>query len=416
MRILWVGHNLAYPPVRGVLQRNYNLLRQAATKSEIQVLAFDQPATRPPGVSVEDCIEALQKFCVHVEWVPLPSGAFRSRYGLGLRGLLSPNAYDLNWLASKFMTARLERTINLGRFDTIHFDTLGLAQYGSLAGDVGTVLNHHNVESSMMRHRAANETNHAARLYWQWEAQKLLQAERHYCPRFSVNLVVSAEDENVLSERVPGVKTRVVANGVDTEYFTPRADPGGEMLLFCGGMDWYPNSEAMAYFFDQIWARLTRLLPEVRLIVVGRNPPKWLIQRGASDHRVCVTGFVEDVRPYFSKATAYVCPIRTGGGTRLKILDALAMGMPIVSTTFACSGIAAQDGRHVLLADNPEHFVNQVLRVLRDPLLRRNLGACGRELVCQEYSWSVIGSSLLLAYREASFSGQQKSAPLVRLG
>jgi len=401
MRVLWFGHNLAYPPVRGVLQRNYNLLREAAKESEVHVLAFDQPPTRPPGVSAEDCAVALRKFCAHVEWAPLAVGISKNPYWLGLRGLLSRNAYDLNWLASNAMAVRLQRTLSRVKFDVIHFDTLGLAQYKTLVSGVGTVLNHHNIESSMMEHRAATETRRVRQQYWRWEAKKLLRAEREYCPRFSVNLVVSSEDGEILAGRVPGVHAKVVANGVDTEYFTPRPDPGGNTLLFCGGLDWYPNGEAMAYFFDQIWSRLTRTLTDIRIVVVGRKPPKWLTRLGESDRRIHVTGFVDDVRPYFREATAYVCPIRVGGGTRLKILDALAMGMPLIGTTFACSGISVQDEKHVLLADTPEAFVNQILRVLADPVLRANLASQGRDRVCQDYSWPVVGRSLLFAYREA---------------
>jgi glycosyltransferase involved in cell wall biosynthesis len=223
-------------------------------------------------------------------------------------------------------------------------------------------------------------------------------------------LVVSPEDGETLASLAPGIETKVVANGVDTEYFTPRADPGGSTLLFCGGLDWYPNGEAMAYFFDRIWPLLTRRLPHVRVVVVGRNPPAWLTRLGDSDRRVEVTGFVDDVRAYFREATAYICPIRVGGGTRLKILDALAMGVPLVGTTFACSGISVQDERHVLLADTPEALVNQVLRLLADPVLRANLAAQGRDLVCKDYSWPVVGRSLLLAYSEAaSFASRSLS-------
>ena len=415
MRVLWVGHNLAYPPVRGVLQRNYNLLRQAAKDCEVHVLAFDQPATRPPGVSAEDCVDALMKFCAHVEFVPLARAGFKAHpYWLGLRGLLSREPYDLNWLRSRTMADRLQRTLARVKFDTIHFDTLGLAQYRTLVSGAGTVLNHHNVESSMMAHRAVNETHLLRRHYWRWEAQKLRRAEQRYCPQFAVNVVVSSEDGATLTGLAPSVETRVVPNGVDTEYFTPRADPSGNTLLFCGGLDWYPNGEAMLHFFDAIWPRLTRLLPDVRVFVVGRNPPKWLQQLSNSDPRVQFTGFVDDVRPYFREATAYVCPIRVGGGTRLKILDALAMGMPLIATAFACSGLSVQHEKHALLADTPEAFVNQILRVLADPVLRTSLATQGRDLVCQDYSWQVIGQSLLLAYRDASLRAVRTSESLLR--
>ena len=402
MRVLWVGHNLAYPPVRGVLLRNYNLLRQAAKECELHVLAFDQPRTRPPGVSAEQCAEALRKFCARVEWAPLSDRVFGSKYWLGFSGLLSRNAYDLRWLASRWMANQLQRIFSRIQFDVVHFDTLGLAPYRHYVSRAGTVLNHHNIESSMMEHRAANERGIAARPYWRWEARKLLRAERKYCPQFSLNLAVSQDDMDALRQRVPGVQATVVANGVDTDYFTARPDPGGSTLLFCGGLDWYPNADAMAYFANEIWPELARACPDVRVVVVGRNPPAWLVRLSESERRIRVTGFVDDVRPYFRDAAAYVCPIRVGGGTRLKVLDALAMGTPLISTTFACGGVPVRDGQHVLLADTVDGFVKQVRRVLEDRALRAKLAFHGRDLVCQQFSWEVVGRSLVLAYADAA--------------
>ena len=401
MHILWIGHNLAYPPVRGVLQRNYNLLRQAAKQCEVHVLAFDQPATRPAGVSAEDCVRALRDFCAEVEYVSLPKGAWH-RYRSAGKGLLAHEAYDLPWLRSKAMSERLREKVRRVPFDTLHFDTIGLAPYRAVVQGTGTVLNHHNVESSMMERRAVNETRRAWQWYWRWEARKLSLAEQRYCPQFAVNLVVSPEDGAALSACAAGIVTRVVPNGVDTEFFVPRPDPGGKTLLFCGGLDWYPNSDAMVYFFDAIWPRLTSVLPDVRVLVVGRRPPDWLRRLGDQDPRVQVTGFVDDVRPYFRAATAYICPIRVGGGTRLKILDALASGIPLIGTSFACSGIPIRHETHALLADSPEEFVAQTVRAVANPHLRTRLANQGRDLVCREYAWNVVGKSLLLAYQEAS--------------
>lgn len=401
MRILWVVHNLAFPPVRGVLMRNYNLLREASKFSEVHVLAFDQPPSRPSGVSADECAEALRKFCTRVEWVPIPAGLSKNKYWLGARGLISRDAYDINWLSSPTMACQLQETLHRLKFDIVHFDTLGLAQYEKLAGGVATVLNHHNIESSMMEQRAGSEIRRIPKQYWRIEAKKLRRAEGLFCPRFAANLVVSPEDGSKLAAIAPGIAARVVANGVDTQYFTPRADPGGKTLLFCGGLDWYPNGEAMAYFFGEIWPRLTAQQPDVRVTIVGRKPPGWLTQLGDADPRIKVTGFVDDVRPYFEEAVAYICPIRSGGGTRLKILDALAMGMPLIGTTFACSGISVCDEKHVLLADTPQAFADQVIRALRDPALRAKLAEQGRDHVCKNFSWSGIGTDLHQAYRDA---------------
>jgi len=217
-----------------------------------------------------------------------------------------------------------------------------------------------------------------------------------------VNLIVSGEDKKLLTDLLPKITTAVVPNGVDTDYFRPRPDPGEKRLLFCGSLDRYPNRGAMNFFFEAIWPRLTRRHSNVEAYVVGPNPPKWLQQLNARDERVHVPGFVEDVRPYFRMATAYVCPIRDGGGTRLKILDALAMGVPVIATSFACSGLSLEDGKHVLLAETPEDFVFRIEQLFSDTRLRLSLAAAGRAIAEQVYSWRVIGRSLIEAYEAAS--------------
>ncbi len=401
MKILWLGHNLAYPPKGGVLQRNYNLLRQAAKAGEVHVVAFDQPATRQLGTSREDCVTELRKFCSTVEVFELPRARTRaSKYLLALRALLSPRPYDVEWLRSAALAVRLA-TLSHRRFDVVHVDTIGLAPYVGCVPGVAIVLNHHNVESVMIERRAALERHSLKRLYFRREAAKLAAAEAYWCEQFDRNMVVSEEEGARLSRHCPSARWTVVANGVDVEYFRPVSEPCGARLLFCGGLTWYPNEDAMRFFFEDVWPLLIRNVPEVEMCVIGRSPPAWLQRLARHDSRVRVTGFIDDVRPFFRKATVYVCPIRDGGGTRLKILDALAMGLPLVATRFACSGIDVKDGEHVLYAETPEEFVSQIRRVVDDAALWRSLSSSGRTLVEQHYSWDTIGRELRGAYEAA---------------
>lgn len=403
MRILWLGHNLAFPPKGGPLQRNYNLLKEASKYHEVHVLVFDQPASRPPEVTPEDCVEALSKFCASVGWVPLPKDSFGiGRYWRAVCGLLTGEPYEFRWLRSKEMAQRLQGLASRIQFDVVHADTLGLAPYVSLIPSAGTVLNHHDIESALVQRRAANERSPLWRLFWSREATHLLAAERHWCPLFHVNMVVSDDEGQLLNPSCQQSHIRVVPNGVDTKYFTPRADPGGARLLFCGRLDQLANKGAIAFFFNSIWPQLVDRRKEVEIDVVGKNPPAWLLELSQRDRRVHVPGFVDDVRPYFQKATIFVCPITDGGGTRLKILDALAMGMPIVSTTFAASGLALREGQHLLIADTAEAFVEQIVRLLADKRLREHLAQGGVDVASQTYSWDTIGHSLVAAYEEAA--------------
>lgn len=402
MRILWLGHNLAYPPKGGPLQRNYNLLREAAKHHEVHALVFDQPASRPTDVSPQDCMNALLKFCASVEWVSLSKDAFGiGRYWRAFGGLVTSEPYEFRWLRSKEMARRLQRLAYRFPFDVVHADTLGLAPYVSLVPHAGTVLNHHDIESALVQRRASNERSLIWRTFWAHEAAHLLAAERRWCPSFHVNMVVSDDEGKLVKPSCGKSRICVVPNGVDVEYFTPRPEPGGSRLLFCGRLDQLANKGAITYFFHAIWPGLSEKIKRLEIDVVGKNPPAWLLELSRRDPRVHVPGFVDDVRPYFQKATVFVCPITDGGGTRLKILDALAMGMPVVSTTFAASGLSLSHGRHLLLADTAADFTDGVVQLLSNEAIRKNLSSGGREIVNSTYSWEVIGKSLCEAYEVA---------------
>lgn len=399
MRILWLGHNLAYPPKGGPLQRNYNLLREAAKHHEVHALLFDQPASRPADVSPQDCVDALLKFCATVDWVPLPKDTFGfGRYWRALGGLLTGEPYEFRWLRSSDMARRLRELVSRFSFDVVHADTLGLAPYVALVPNVGTVLNHHDIESALVQRRALSERGLMWRAFWRQEAAHLLAAERRWCPSFDVNIVVSNDEGHLLEPSCGRSKICVVPNGVDVTYFTPRVDPGGNRLLFCGRLDQLANRGAITFFFNAIWPELSGRVQQLEIDVVGKNPPSWLVELSQRDPRVHVPGFVDDVRSYFHKATVFVCPITDGGGTRLKILDALAMGMPVVSTTFAASGLSLSHGKHLLLADTSEDFMNAIVQLLTTEAMRRTLSIAGREIVTSTYSWEVIGASLSEAY------------------
>lgn len=399
MKVLWLGHNLAYPPKGGALQRNYNLLREIARKCEVHVLAFDQPITRPANVTPQDCIQALSRFCASVDWVSLSfSSLRRTRYGLALTGLMTGEPYDFAWLRSSEMADKLRKMVERVSPDVIHVDALGLAQYLPAIGSSGRVLNHHDVESCKIELRARKERNVLLQSYFKTEARKLAAAERRWCPQFDVNAVVSENEGSVLSQACPGLRVHVVPNGVDTEYFTPRADPGTRTILFCGSMDMHPNQEAMEYFLRQIWPRVVAQAPDVNLQVVGRKPPEWLNEVARTDPRIQITGFVDDVRPYFQQAAVCVCPILSGGGTRLKILDSLAMGVPVVATSFAASGLSLEHGKHLLLADSEQQFADDILGLLTTPTLRSELASAGSKRVDQLYSWTVVGQTLMDTY------------------
>jgi len=249
----------------------------------------------------------------------------------------------------------------------------------------------------------------------------MLRYESHALGQFDGVVAVSEADRHTFARLYPGVIRRpvhVVPTGVDTEFFSATPSPAaGRALVFTGSMDWLPNEDAMAYFCREILPRIRADEPEVSLAIVGRAPTP-AVQKLAADHRVTVTGRVDDVRPFMKEAAVYVVPLRIGGGTRLKIYEAMAMGRSVVSTTVGAEGLPVVSGRHVMIADEPHTFARTVVRLLRDVNRRRSLEAEGRALVVERYDWSAVAGELedaLVRFAQGHSQGVALSGSLAHL-
>jgi sugar transferase (PEP-CTERM/EpsH1 system associated) len=398
LRVLWLSHMVPYPPKGGVLQRSYNLLRETARYHEVTLLAFHQPRLMRLSLGAGDSAlatarAALEAFCKRVEVLPIPAERSGWRRALLLAGsYLTADPYTVNWLKSARMGRRLAALLAEQAFDVVHFDTISLAVYRDLVNGLRTVLTHHNVESHMVLRRAEHETSPLKRHYLRREGRRLAAYERRMCGRFDVNVTCSALDSERLAEVAPGVRTVEVPNGVDLDYFRPEGDretPG--RLIFAGRLSAYANRRAARYIVKEIWPRVRERVPGASLDIVGADPPPEATELARDDPRVRVPGFVDDVRPYLDGAEVYVCPITDGGGTKLKVLDALAMGKAIVAHPIACEGIEVRDGESVVMAATPDKFVAHIAGLLEDPAGRRAIGAAGRRLVEERYSYATIG-------------------------
>lgn len=405
MKLLWLSHLLPYPPQGGVQQRSFHLIRQAALRHEVHLVGLHQRVQQATPALVAEAVAELSGFCTRVRTFPIVSDRSRWRWAaMAARNFVRTSPYDVNWLENIELTSYLRELAATETFDLIHVDTVGLMPYAELFRGVPVVLNHHNIESQMMRRRAEKEPVHWKRIYFQREARKLEALERVMCDKVAQNLVVSELDASRLRAIVPQARISVVDNGVDTSFFMPGATaPVGREggLIFAGGMSWYPNREAMLFFVREIWPALIEGRADRKVTILGRNPPDELLA-AARDPRISVPGFVPDVRPYCEAALIYICPIKDGGGTRLKILDALAMAKPLVATGLAVEGLGLREEVHYLRAELPQDFVHQIDRIERDPALRERLARAGRELVESCYAWDVIGNKLQAAYENLS--------------
>jgi glycosyltransferase involved in cell wall biosynthesis len=402
MKVLWISQNIPYPPKSGVLLRNYNLIRQASRFAEIDLVAIAK-RTVLPGSYGKEALSELGKLCSVVETVRLQAEESRIQlWMLLLKSLFSATSFTVNWAASKTLRDVLERRLASATYDLVYFDSISLARYRKLVVGPRRVLNHHNIESQLFSRRIAYERNPLLRFYLRLEAAKLRRYEAAVAGEFDANLVVSDLDASRLSEIRPGVRTAVVANGVDTGYFRPSdnalAEPGH--LIMVSGMSWFPNLDAVLFMTGTIWPLLTSVLPNVRLTIIGASPPQRVKDLEARDSRITVTGFVDDIRPYMDRAQVYLCPMRDGGGTRLKILDALSMGKPIVGTTIALEGIDVTPEKEVLVGDTPDAFVRQIRRLVEDASLRERVSSNARSFVEKRFSWEVIGGNMERLFRD----------------
>lgn len=316
-------------------------------------------------------------------------------------GLWRREPYETIWLENVYLRERLTVLSRTMHYDVVHVDTLGLLPYAAFFPKAASVLTHHDIQSLLFARRAHQEGPTPLGLYSRYEARKLERAERECAPRVTVNVTVSALDAQRLGEIAGPSRTAVVSNGVDVNYFRPTLGDESAGLVFAASFDTIPNRDAVRYFLEEIWPLLASDDPRRRVTFVGRGPSADL-RRAAEDRRVTVTGPVADVRPFIAAATVYVCPLRVGGGTRLKVLDALAMGKALVATKLSVEGLGLTPEVHYLEAETPLEFLKQVRRVESDPHLRHALGRAGRELVEKKYAWDVIGDHLDRAYRDAA--------------
>jgi glycosyltransferase involved in cell wall biosynthesis len=258
---------------------------------------------------------------------------------------------------------------------------------------VPTLLFQHNVESQIWKRHYLEQTRLVQRIYFRMQWKRMVAFEKHSCGRFGGVVTVSTEDTETLRQEF-GLKNILgdVPTGVDTGYFYPNGESPkrSNHIVFTGSMDWLPNEDAAMYFMAEIYPRIKDLVPEVSLAIVGRNPSNKLKDSAKLDPSVYVTGTVEDIRPYISTATALVVPLRIGGGTRIKIFEGMAMGVPIVSTTVGAEGLPVVHNRDILMADEPEGFAYETVSLLKNASKAKAIADSALHMVREHYTWQAV--------------------------
>jgi sugar transferase (PEP-CTERM/EpsH1 system associated) len=394
--ILLLTPQFPYPPHQGTTLRNYNLIAGLARRHEVHLLSFGDPA--------ESQRTPLDDLCHTVQVFPPPHRSMMQRV-LGLAFSRLPDMAQR--LPSASFQAALDATLEREGLDVVEVEGIELAQYlFQVAERRGAakrpllVFDDHNAEYVLQQRAFETDARQprrwigAAYSYVQW--QRLKRYERRACHAADRVVAVSDTDATAIRRLDPGLDPVVVPNGVDIEFYTADvpaieagAGPGPLDLVFTAKMDFRPNVDAVLWFAQAVLPLIRRESPQTRFWVVGKDPHPRLVPL-AADPGIVVTGWVEDVRPYIAGAALYVIPLRIGGGTRLKVLEAMAMGKAIVSTTLGCEGFELAPGQELSIADMPEEFAAAVLALLQDPDGRERMGRAAHLYARSRYDWRMI--------------------------
>jgi sugar transferase (PEP-CTERM/EpsH1 system associated) len=399
MKILWLNANLLLPLDKGGKLRTWHVMRHLAARHEITYLSFSDPSER------QSDRDGMREVCSRLETVPRTDPAKRTLrfYADAARYVLDPVPYGVAKYRSAAYRDRLMSLLSSTAFDVVVCDFLvplvNLPERLPCPGILFT----HNVEAEIWRRHAETAAHPVARhlLGQQW--RRMLRFEGDALRRFDLVLAVSDADRETFARLYPGAvrePVHVVQTGVDTTYFAPAAaaQPPAPHLVFTGSMDWLPNEDGMLYFVNDILPHIRASIPGVTLSIIGRAPTP-AVQKLAERAGIEVTGRVDDVRPHVAAGTVYVVPLRIGGGTRLKIFEAMSMSKAVVSTTIGAEGLPVTHRRDIVIADDPRTFAQAVVDLIRDEPARRRLETAARQLVVERYDWSAVGQDFENALR-----------------
>jgi sugar transferase (PEP-CTERM/EpsH1 system associated) len=393
VHLLWLKTELLHPIDKGGRIRTYNMLRALRRQHQVTYLTLDN------GLAAPDAAAAALEYCDTLIRVPFVEARRRSpRFWFELlANAVSPLPYAIAKYRSDRLREEIRRVVGQGDVDVLVCDFLAPSQNVPDNLPCRTVLFQHNVEAAIWKRHVDVREHPVSRAYFRAQWRRMERFEKKECRRFDRVVAVSRTDAETI-ERDYGVRDVAdVPTGVDIDYFKPagRASIEPRNLVFTGSMDWMPNEDGITWFAEDVLPRIHAHLPDVTLTVVGRNPPSRVRALAARDRRIRVTGSVPDVRPYMEAGAVFVVPLRVGGGTRLKIFEAMAMGRPLASTSIGAEGLPITDGIHGRIADGAEGFSAAVLDLLTEPERAAAVALTAAAYVRSEFGWDRVASKFV---------------------
>ena len=398
MRILYITYELPYFTGGGMPIRDYHLIRNLSKTNQITVVAYDYD---DPEMSQKKK-QAMKPFCERVISIP-PNRGVKNRWEARWRTIVSI-VDPMPWPARALTTRRMHDTIRdllkNTRFDIVQVNHVEMGGLLGYADKMKKVIGIEAITPKLERSYALQKKP-LARLSYYSAVKQFPKYERGIYQKADLCTMASETEKETVLSLYPKAKVSVIPNGVDTSFFPFEKDDHKNIvelpLLFIGSMAYQPNEDAILFFLNQVWPELCPKYPQIKLNIIGRDPTP-AVQKLAGDS-VQVSGWVDDVRPYFNNSSVLIVPLRSGGGTRLKILEAMACGLPVVSTRIGAEGLDITDGENILLADEVDDFAEAILRLFNDQELMNRLRWNGRRLVEEKYEWKLIANKLEESYR-----------------
>ncbi len=391
LRILYVSARPSSPPRFGGQVRQHGLMTRLARRHEVSAITLVDE-----HYDIDESARAMREYFRKVTLIQNPNGRIRARRRLQLRSFVSTHSFEQHWLSVPALSREVDKTLKGSNVDVVLLEfPLSPARLRSPSASPPFVLNTHGIEHDLGRQVANNDANPARRLYRELSWRKLRSEEIIAFRSADGVCVCSIEDQSRLLADVPQARTALIPNATDADHFRRLGSdppPDGNTVVFFGLLSFVPNIDGLQFFLKTIWPSVAAARPNARCRIIGADAPRSVLKLVGP--RVEIVGFVPDLRRELAQAAVLVVPLRLGAGTRLKLVEGMAMGMPIVSTTLGAEGIEVVDGRDVLIADDAAAFAAAVVRLLDDPELGARLGASARRLTVDRYSWTAAASRL----------------------
>ncbi len=388
MKILWLKTELLHPIDKGGKIRTYQMLKELKKNHHITYLTLDD------GTAEAEALAKSDEYADETIVIPHRTAEkFSAKFYLELgNNLVSKLPYFMQKYVSKAMLEETAKQINQNDFDVVVCDFLMPAVNMPEKIEIPTILFQHNVEAMIWRRHFEVQKNPAKKAYLKNQWKKSFVYERDTCRKFDFVVAVSREDAETMKREYGVENISDVATGVDTEFFAPDETVVKDEfnIVFTGSMDWLPNEDGIRWFTEEIYPIIKRKIPQISLTVVGRNPFPSLIELSEKDSSITITGRVPDVRPFMNKAAVYVVPLRIGGGTRLKVYEAMAMELPMVSTTIGAEGLPVCDGKEIVLRDTAAKFAEAVVHLLTDKEAAKKIGLEAAKTVREKFGWKQV--------------------------